>query len=204
MPMLTKKYLLLTSDGELIAKGLLEGLGGDNMRVKLLEGKMEDVSSQKIIQLVSNEADDLPLQCCLVRCDEQHIMLKKVMTLDADLRRNLRIPVTFQSFLYPISGRWKGRKALESVDLSCGGLAFYCAPGLEVGEKVEVVIPKTTYPLIVRMSILRKEEIDEHHAYFAGKFLQLEREQENMIREAVFSIQLQNHKRTQTQEKEEA
>lgn len=203
MPMQTKKYLLLTSDGELIAKALLEGWGGEDLRLKLLEGKAEDVCRQKILQLVGNEADELPLQCCLLRCDGERVLLKKLMTLNSELRRNLRIPVNFESYLYPISGSWRGRKKLQSVDLSCGGLAFYCEGGLEVGETVEVVIPETTFPLIVQMEILRKEKMDEEHTYFAGKFLHLEREEENMIREAVFSIQLQNRQRMLTQEQKE-
>lgn len=201
--MLTKKYLLLTNNGELIAKGLLEGWGGEDLRLKRLEGKPEDIREAKVVQLISNEADELPIQCCVLRCDDERILLKKITTLNLELRRNLRIPVTFNSYLYPISGSWKGRKALQSIDLSCGGIAFYADDGLEAGETVEIVIPKTTFPLIVKMGILRKEKLNGEQTFYAGKFLQLEREEENMIREAVFSIQLQNRKRTQAQETKE-
>lgn len=201
--MLTKKYLLLTNNGELIAKGLLEGWSGENLRLKRLDGKPEDILNAKIVQLISNEANEPPLQCGLLKCDDEHILLKKITTLNLELRRNLRIPVSFDSYLYPVSRNWRGRKALQSIDLSCGGIAFYADDGLEVGETVEIVIPKTTFPLIVQMGILRKEELNGEQTFYAGKFLQLEREEENMIREAVFSIQLQNRKRIQAQETRE-
>ena len=201
--MLTKKYLLLTGDGQLIAKALLEGKKDDTLQLKLLEGKNEEVSRHKIIELVSNDAEELPLQCCLLHCDGVRLVLKRIQTLNAELRRNLRIPIDFESYLYPVSGGWRGRKKLRSVDLSCGGIAFYADNGLETGETVELVIPRTTFPILVRISILRKERLSEEHSFYAGKFLQLQQEEERMIREAVFSIQLKNRRREQAQETEE-
>lgn len=195
MPNLTKKYLILTTNGELIAKAGLEAWGGDNLRLRLLEGQKARVEREKIVQLISDEAGDLPLQCAIQDCEGERIMLQKMKTLNPELRRNLCIPVQFDSFLYPVTGSWRGRRTLRSIDLSCGGLAFYTDWDLAVGEIVEVVIPKTTYPLLVRLEILRNKELPQGQWFMAGKFVGLEREEENMIREAVFSIQLQNRKR---------
>lgn len=194
--MSVKKYLVLTEREELLAKGLLEGLGAeDTMRLKIVDGNRDVVAQQEIVHLIGNEYDDKPLQCRILQCDGDRVMLKKLMTMDPELRRNLRIPVEFESFIYPVSGRWKGRKRLRSVDLSCGGLAFYAPDDLQIQERVEVVIPKTTYPLILQMQIIRKEECSQGSAYYAAKFVDLELQEEHMIREAVFSIQLQNRRR---------
>lgn len=196
-----KKYLILTEKEELLAKGLLEGQGAeDTMRLKIIDGSSEVVAQQEIVYLIGDEYQEKPLQCRVLRGEGQRVLVKTLMAMDPELRRNLRIPVTFESFLYPISGSWKGRKPLRSIDLSCGGLAFYASDDLQLQEKVEVVIPKTTYPLILQMQIIRKEECSQNSAYYAAKFINLELQEEHMIREAVFSIQLQNRRKGVTKE----
>ncbi len=194
--MSVKKYLILTERDEILAKGLLDGLGAeDTMRLKIIDGSSEVVQQEEIVHLIGNEYNDKPLQCRVVRGDEERVVVKVLMTMDPELRRNLRIPVEFESFLYPISGKWKGRKRLRSIDLSCGGLAFYAPDDLQIRERVQVVIPKTTYPLILQMQIIRKEVCSDHTAYYAAKFINLELQEEHMVREAVFSIQLENRRR---------
>ncbi len=202
--MIMKKYLIVTDEGELLAKGALEGFGADDtMRLKIVEGKEESVAAREIVQLIGSGEDEMPMQCRVLRCNDGRVLLKKLQILDPELRRNLRIPVEFDSFIYPVSGSWKGRKPLRSVDLSCGGLAFYASDGIEVGETVEVVIPKTTHPLILKMQIIRKEPLRQEHTYYAAKFVHLEMAEEHMVREAVFSIQLQNRQRTSTKDQTE-
>ncbi len=202
--MIMKKYLIVKDEGELLAKGVLEGLGADDtMRLKIIEGKEEDVAGQELVQLIGSEVDEMPVQCRVLKCGDKRVLVKKLQILNPELRRNLRIPVEFDSFIYPVSGRWKGRKALRSVDLSCGGLAFYAADGVEIGETVEVVIPKTTHPLILMTQIIRKERLSQERTYYAAKFIHLEMEEEHMVREAVFSIQLQNRQRTLARDKTE-
>ena len=199
-----KKYLVLTEKEELLAKGLLDGTGADDtMRLKIIDGNSEVLAQQEIVYLIGDEYQEKPLQCRILRSDGQRVLLKTLMTMDPELRRNLRIPVTFESFLYPVSGSWKGRKPLRSIDLSCGGLAFYASDDLQLQEKVEVVIPKTTYPLIVQMQIIRKEACSQNAAYYAAKFLNLQSQEEHMIREAVFSIQLQNRRKDVTKDEME-
>lgn len=120
----------------------------------------------------------------------QRVYLEPVRRLGEDVRKNLRIPVRFVSYLYPVSGRWKGRVPIVSKDLSCGGLAFYAPRSLEVGEMVQVVVPVTSRPLVLPMRILRSERASDGEYVYAGCFVGMVREEESMVREAVFSIQL--------------
>ena len=61
---------------------------------------------------------------------------------------------------------------------------------MAVGDRVEVVIPITRVaPLLMVCQILRKTQ-EDHAKFYAAKFLNLLSEQESMIREAVFSVQL--------------
>ena len=56
---------------------------------------------------------------------------------------------------------------------------------------MEVVIPVTSQPLVLRMKILRRRSSSRKEPLYAAQFVDLLREEESMVREAVFSIQLQ-------------
>ena len=118
--------------------------------------------------------------------------LEKIASLDPDLRRNLRVPIKFNTFIYPITGRWQGRREIQSIDLSCGGVAFYGDEGLEIEERLELVIPVTEEPVILRCQILRKQELRNDKLLYATKFVDMCEDEEVTVREAVFSIQLES------------
>ena len=111
---------------------------------------------------------------------------------EEEVRRNLRMPVRFESFLYPVSGRWRGRMPVLSNDLSCGGAAFFCARKLEVDEVAEIVIPVTAEPLVLRVKILRERPSPDPIPLYAAEFVDMLREEENMVCEAVFSLQFRH------------
>ena len=122
--------------------------------------------------------------------------------IDAE-RRNFRVPVQVNSFLYPVDGSWKGRRAIETIDLSCGGIAFYSDSGMNIGDVAEVVIPITTNPLLLQIKLLRKDEVTAERAWYAAKFVELQPEEDQMICEAVFHVQLQNRARRKNTEEME-
>ena len=57
-------------------------------------------------------------------------------------------------------------------------------------QAVQVVVPVTSQPLVLPMRILRSERASDGEYVYAGCFVGMVREEENMVREAVFSIQL--------------
>ena len=106
-------------------------------------------------------------------------------------RRNFRVSIQMDSFVYPADGSWQGRRSIQTVDLSCSGVSFCTTPGLEIGDTVEIVLPMTAAPLIVPIELLRKEELAENSICYAANFIQLQPEAEQMICQAVFDIQRQ-------------
>ena len=113
-----------------------------------------------------------------------------------DMRKNLRVPVQVDSFAYPLSGSWRGRRAVETHDLSCGGVAFFCDREFQVGEQFEVVIPVTSEPLVVKGQILRQRTVDgREDTLYAAKFIDLCNDEETILREAVFNLQLSGRPR---------
>ena len=189
---MSKTYLLLGSDRMAIAKGVMEGPDTrENLRVKVEGGQAAAVAEHQIIIAMSEEPGERAIQCHLVEREGDSVILRKMMPLDAEFRRSLRMPVKFNSFIYPVDGSFLGRMALRSIDLSHGGVAFYAPPGLEIGTVAEVVIPVTVEPLIVKMQILRKQELNNGKVYYAAKFVELQDAEEDLICKAVFGIQLE-------------
>lgn len=188
-----RMYLLLDSVNHPLARGRLEGpAAGDTLQLMVMDNDVDKVACHEVIVLMSMSGSEPPLQCRIVRQRGDRIALEKIASLDPDLRRNLRVPIKFNTFIYPITGRWQGRREIKSIDLSCGGVAFYGDEGLEIEERLELVIPVTEEPVILRCQILRKQELRNDKLLYATKFVDMCEDEEVTVREAVFSIQLES------------
>lgn len=154
------------------------------------DGDIDELMELPILRVIGYADLEIAMEGHAVGREGNTIYVDPIRPLSEAARQNLRVPVRFSSFIYSISGLWRGREPIVSKDLSCGGLAFYCPRKLAPSEVVEVVIPVTSQPLVLPMRILRIQSPQEIFTFYAGAFLNLVREQEAMIREAVFSLQL--------------
>lgn len=191
------RCLLLDSAGDPVAKAVLESQpDSEVIQIRVLEDKVSEVLDHELLQMVgmSEGADNLLGRIERHRGDR--IVLTRVKALGPEARRNFRMPAEFETFLYPLSGEWVGRRRIDSIDLSCGGVAFFCGEPLEIGERTEVVIPITEQPLVLRCQLLRKWAVSgrEEPAY-AVKFVDMCHDEEVLLREAVFGLQLQSRQR---------
>lgn len=186
-------YLLLDSWNKPLAKGVLLSPAGEAlMQLQVLDNKIDTVTCHEVLQLIGIEHDERTLKCRLVRSRNDLVVLELLEVMDSELRQNLRIPVCFDSFLYRTGTAPERRSAIRSVDLSCGGIAFYGEQGLEVDEVVEIVLPITEQPLIVRSRILRVNDLNHERRLYAAKFVDICYDEEKVIRRAVFGIQIKN------------
>lgn len=118
-------YLLLDSRNAPLARGLLESPPeSPTWQVRVLDDKISAVMEHEEIQLVSMASSGTALLGRILRSRNDFVVLEKLQRLDSDMRQNLRMPTHFHSFLYPLTGSWRGRREIEANDLSCGGLAF--------------------------------------------------------------------------------
>lgn len=186
------KYLILDLSGRpLMRAATRQALHEGVCRMELeSEEDCEKLEREELYQL-AGITDGTTAEARFLRGRGETAEFEIVRMLDAEIRQNLRIPVRFESFLYPISGSWKGRAAIESRDLSCGGIAFVSKQKLEVGEICEIVIPVTSEPLILKLKILRAGEAGEEGVSYAAEFQNMVHEEESMVREAVFGLQLE-------------
>lgn len=189
-----KQYLLLDSRKMPLARGILENSReAQTWQVRVLDDKISEVMTHEEVQLIPMADGETALLGRILRNRGDRIVLEKLQTLDSDMRQNLRVPIHFKSFLYPLTGRWQGRREMEANDLSCGGIAFFCRDELAERERLEVVVPITSQPLILRCEIIRRRPSDrEDAAMYAAKFYDLCNDEEMLVREAVFNVQLSN------------
>lgn len=185
------KYLIMDSRGTPLAQGVLEGRTNKKIWPIFIQNDagMKRVLSHDYVRLV-NSADGMMVEGKVLSRDGDEVYIEPQVTVGEVPRQNLRMPVRFESYIYPVSGSWKGRTPILSNDLSCGGVAFFCPRALKIGEVVEIVIPITEQPLILEMQIVRERPSPEHIPMYAAEFVDLLHEQESMVREAVFNLQL--------------
>ena len=185
------KYLIIDSRGEPVAHAVSQD-GPDRpvWQLQIDDGDLQRVLEHEYISLVSTSEQIPAMEGRITGRKGNLISVVSVRRLGEQVRANLRMPVRFDSFVYPVSGQWRGRAPILSNDLSCGGISFFCARPLEVGEVVELVIPVTSQPLLLRGEILRQRPSATPIPLYASRFLDMLREEEARVREAVFSIQL--------------
>lgn len=192
-------YLLLDSKNDAIARGRIQGkTDGPFWQIQVEDGKIDEILEHKTLKLLSMMDAYPSHQGTIVRSRNDMIQLEvvKLTPEGGDMRKNLRVPVHFKSLMYPVSGGWRGRRAIESNDLSCGGIAFFTDYSLQVGERVEVVVPVTCEPLVVTCEILRIRRAERAELLYAAKFTGLCEDEETVLREAVFNLQLRGRPKT--------
>ena len=151
-------YLILDTQNHALANGELTSPPGTSpMRLSILDHKVDNVMSHEVITLFSSSSNELPIQCRILRQRGDSVMVEKIASLDPEVRRNLRVPVKFDSFVYPLAGSaWRGRVPVQSIDLSCGGIAFYAGHTFESHEQMEIVVTPAgaaKWPLYVRHQV---------------------------------------------------
>lgn len=193
-------YLMLDSKGTPIARGRVQGgTGGQYWQIQVEDGRIDEILAHKRLKLLSIMDTGPSYEGVIVRSRNDMIQLEvtKIHADAHDMRKNLRVVVHFNSFIYPLDGGWTGRREVESNDLSAGGIAFFTDKSLRVGEQLEIVIPVTSQPLVLRCQVLGLRPTERTSCVlYAAKFLELCNDEETVLREAVFNLQLRGRPRS--------
>ena len=181
----------LDSKGTPLANAELESPpNSEVLQIRVLNGKVDEVAAHREIQLIGID-DSTPNRVgVIIRQRDDQLVIQPTAALDSNARENLRILTNFSSVMYPVSGRWKGQKAIRGKDLSCGGVAFHTTVPLADREIIEIVLPVTDVPLVVKAQVIRTLKEEGSIPLYAAKFVDLIYDEEALIRKAVFSIQI--------------
>lgn len=182
-------YFLMDKDSNYLARGSLQSTpDNDNILFKVMDGNIEEILRLEIVQVVPADKTKSVTMGRAVSRRANVVTIEPMRDMGMGVRKNFRMPVDFESFIYPDSG---GRYIIKSIDLSCGGIAFYTVAELPAGSEMEVVIPITAEaPVIVRCTILRVFPLAPPIYKYACQFVGLIQDEESAIQEAVFNIQL--------------
>lgn len=191
--MAERLYLILDSQGTPLANAVLESPpNSEVLQIRILNDKVDVVAAHREIQMIGMD-DSTPNRVgVIIRQRDDKMVIQPTAALGPNARENLRIQTDFESVIYPVTGRWKGQKKIQAKDLSCGGIAFWSEKPLEEREIVEMVLPVTDSPLIVKTQVLRRltDDTSSELPLYASKFVDLIQDEETLIRKAVFCIQI--------------
>lgn len=190
-----KLYLILNSQGEALAQAVLESPRvTEVVQLRLTEETELDFLHVGEIQCIGLDNRTPSLRGTVTLQRGERLVVKPKAMLGEEARENLRILTDFESVMYPITGYWKGQRSIRGKDLSCGGVAFYTPQPLKVGEVVQLVLPVTDSPLLLRTRVLRELSSQDGVTLYAARFIDLCQDEEFIIRKAVFSIQVSHPK----------
>lgn len=190
--------LLDSNNSRVLARGNLEGPpDGLNLQINVIEGDPMAVVNTDHVQIVPADEEMSPKLGHVIHYHGTHLVLEPLRDLVGNtVRSNLRMPVDFETFVYPTDGT-PGRWRAKGNDLSCGGISFYTQGSFKIGDIVEVVVPITRGgPLLLGCELLRTRDMDDGSRFYAAKFTEVLGEQESMLREAVFNVQLKSIQRS--------
>lgn len=188
-------YLILDKTGHALAQAVLESPRiTEVVQLRLTEETEVDFLQVGEIQCIGLDNGSASMRGEVTMQRGERLVIRPGAMLGAEARENLRIQTDFESVMYPITGYWKGQRHIKGHDLSCGGVAFHTAQAVKVGEVVQIVLPVTDSPLLLRTRILRKLNTDEPDPLYAARFVDLCLDEEVAIRKAVFSIQVSRPK----------
>lgn len=190
-------YLILDAGGVPLTQAVLENLpSASTLQFRLPEENAEvlaalpGLADGAEVQMVGLDDSSIAHRGVITRRRGNRLAVRTTADLGPEARENLRIQTNFKSVIYPVSGAWQGRRTVWGYDLSCGGVAFYCAQPLDIGEVAEMVLVVTDEPLLVRFRVLRQLPSDDERPLYAAKFVDLIQDEEFFIRKAVFHIQV--------------
>lgn len=186
-------YLILNKDGAPLAQAVLESPRiTEVVQLRLTKETTLNFMEVGEIQCIGLDNGSASMRGTVTMQRGERLVIRPGAMLGAEARENLRIQTDFKSVMYPVTGCWKGQRAIRGHDLSCGGLAFHTEQELRQDEAVQVVLPVTDSPLILNTRVLRELNTNDPWRLYATRFINLCQDEEFAIRKAVFSIQVEN------------
>jgi len=188
----TATCLILDESSYVLARGIHSITSeGTKAEIKVFDGDANSLYVGRIVQILFVQKEGEPRLGQVITTRGEMLTVDFLRTLDSQVRRNLRIPIKFETLCFINTETGQAKSRIISNDLSCGGISFYSQRPFSYGETIEIIIPNTNpNPIIVNAEILRLISQKDDVYLYAAKFVDLINDIEAKIRETVFSIQL--------------
>lgn len=186
-----EKFVFLDDNHQTLASAVLLGQQGQSKTFRLIYAPSCDLAALPHINVLSvNSTAFMAWRGRIERIRDDKVDFISEEQIDSHLRRHLRIPMAFRTYLYSLAGN-KPRLPVISKDISCGGIALYCVTPLTPGTKFEIALPCTDPPIIVKLEVLRTLSAQKN--LYSCQFYDLLPQEEAMIQESIFDYDLHHH-----------
>jgi hypothetical protein len=133
----------------------------------------------------------------------EKLFVENLKNITAQLRSDLKVKVSYKSTVRMLDTPSSTNINIQSRDISCGGICFQTEQDLMTTELYETVVPITQDPIILRFRIIRKVFDKEKNVYVYGaRFIELKHNEERMLRQAIFRLQMIARKKIKIKEKQ--
>jgi hypothetical protein len=192
-PESNNSLLILDCNSRPLARGILLGSAqAARWTVQVQGDQMSLVTAHQELQLISLSDPSFSHVVRITGTRGDRLEAESLRPLGSEARETLRIPVSFESFIYPLSGDWAGRRPIKAVDLSCTGICFTCSEPLQPGECLEVVIPLRRSPLLLSCQVLRTRSTPSGETAYSLKFTDPCDDADKLLQEFVFNEQIRS------------
>ena len=186
-----KKFIILDDNQQTLASAILMEQQGQRKIFELTSTPSTDLLSLPAINILSLNSTEFMAwrgKAERLRCDQFYFWAED--RIDERLRRHLRIPMSFQTYLYPVSGVLF-RLPVVSKDISCGGIAIYSMEPLLTDPVFGIALPCAEPPLLVRLNVLRTRPSGSN--LYSCQFVDLLPPEDAMNQECIFEYDLHHH-----------
>lgn len=191
------KYLILDPNQKPLARAYLSGeLSTGSKEFSCLEKHPPDLTCYPALSILSLTSDEFTAWSGKVQAQRgSRFTFFPTETLSEETRRNLRVALRFDTYIYPSHPHSFGRLSISSFDISCGGIALFSSIPLAPGETYTIVIPILHTPLILPIRVLRPRSIEmdgQTLSAYSCTFYDLLPQEEALLRETIFDYQLKH------------
>lgn len=194
------EYLILDEDHSSLTRAVLRTPPTATvLEFEIPENDVPLLEGHRDLQFIGVDEHAPSFAGTVTRRRGNRMAVEKGAELGEDSFENLQVPFYHDGYAYPISGAWKGRCAIQTKTLSCGGISFESASPLAVQEVVEVTVHTRDGALLIPTKILRQQEGTGLNSLFFGRFMSGVDDAERFVRKEVLFLQLkQRDARTET------
>ena len=204
--MAQEKYAVLSENSDMVlCEAILMEQHGSKMTLKIVDdvNVLRGLKSVKFHKMQSY-AEIYQGEIAEIKGDT--IFFTDVVNISAQMRTEIKIKIRVDTNLIklfpPEEQKIPVAVPIVTNDISCGGIGFVSKADFDKEGTYEVVVPITSPPTVIDLTIMRKEFQPEKKQYVYGsKFTDLDIVEERMLRKAIFKIQMRRHHKKMMEEK---
>lgn len=137
-----EQYLILDCDQSSLTTGTMRTpANAEIIELEIPDGDSELLEGEQQLQFIGYSPNTPSFLGEIVRIRSSRVSVRYLQRLGEVSEETLQVEHHFDSFVYPISGDWKGRYPISVSRLGCGGISFTSDYVLKSREMIEVVIP---------------------------------------------------------------